>query len=323
MNQNGYFECSIDLGDKHLILGADCVGAVISFAYKKRDYQIHFPYFDFEKSDGFGHPLPTALGTKIGLTWLNTRSGIREYGSEHKRNKTNVLGFSASKFIVRSKKPVAASVARRMKQELPAWQSLFTDWLEVLEYSNLESSGMDVQQEKKVEAYFLVRNKKARRVKKRGENTASITINMRNDLSIRQIKKALSMASTNKVPPIYYSQLMSALRHHDNKLYRQSVLDTATATELAMTQLLEDQLSNHTVPQRRKLMKRYRQLSGLELGLTTLNVLVPSDISVNIGIPRNAAMHKGEVITSQQSQDALNTAKSYIYTKLPLKINGF
>lgn len=316
----GYLECAVELDDKHLNLGADCVGVNVPFTFRRKNYQILFPKFDFAQLDVFDHPTATAKGTKIKLNWLEHRSELREYGSEHRRNTTDVLGFSANTLIVRSSKPITSAQARRAKKDLIDWREAFTDWFEAIEYTDMEYGGVDTDQEKTVSAYFLpVGTKKSRRIKQKNAHSLAITVQMSEDLELRRLRRVLRQTATGKRPPTYYKQLISALRYYHNHEYRQTVLDVATATELAMTQMLDDKLSGRPAPQRRKLLKKYRQLSGLELGLTTLGVAVPSGISTNIGRPRNAAMHRGMEITSPVAQTALHEAKAFIYSKLPIK----
>lgn len=82
--------------------------------------------------------------------------------------------------------------------------------------------------------------------------------------------------------------------------------------------MLDDRLTVTTPQQKNKLMKQYRQLSGLTLGLTTLGENITPDLKDKIGTPRNQAIHAGASVTETQAREALQVAKTFIYARLPL-----
>lgn len=322
MSASGYLECTIEFEQKSINLDKDCVGAVVSFVYKKKNYQIHFPRFSSPRSDDLGHSSPTAEGTQIGLSWMEHPFRREQYGAPTTYNQKEVLAFSAKTLIVRSSKPITPSEARSQRKELLGWGATFAAWLEVLQYMDLENKSMTVNQIKYIQGYFLPVGSaaKARRIKVKGEvMSASIVVNMRNPMTLKTLRRALQLASTGNYPPAYYSQLISSLRHFNKGQYRQSLLDTATAIELALTDMLDSKFAGLPAAQRKMLMKRYRMLSGLELGLTTLRVQIPADIALKIGTPRNKAMHAGAVVDFEQAKEALDVAHDFIYKRLPIR----
>jgi len=97
-------------------------------------------------------------------------------------------------------------------------------------------------------------------------------------------------------------------------------LDAATAFEMALIQMLDTRLS-HLSPDEKKLIEdKYRQIVGISDGLRKLGCNVPSnaDIKQRLAEPRNAAIHKGKVVSKIEAQEALQFAKDFIYSKFPL-----
>lgn len=293
----GYFESTVDFKDKHFLLPGQFVGKVVPFIFKGQHFQIHFPNFDFKPSDHAGDCKVTRRGTRIALNWIEGAGrDSSKYGNASSWNKDGeVTQFSASRFVVRSNKPLSSAEARKAKQNLEYWPERLATWTEALEYHDLEASSIHVEQEKEIEAYFLkqstpgVKPKSARRIKRKKAHGASIYLTSRSPLDAKGFRKALRQADKGVLPPDHYNLLVMSLKHFNEKRYRQSLLDTATAVELALAQMLDDRLTATAPQYKNKLMKQYRQLSGLTLGLTTLGEGIAPDLKDKIGTPRNQA----------------------------------
>lgn len=314
-----YFEAAVDLHNGHLLLDENLIGKVVPFSFKGLNYQLCFPNFDFEASKGISRSPVTRRDTKIALNWIegNKRMDANKIGLEVGNNGAKVTIFSTRRLIVRSNKPITAEKGRKAKADLAEWRELLPTWIEVLNYLDLEDKSMHIEQERIIDAYF-VGKKGVRQIRKRNETQASIHLRRRAAISAGKLRRALRYTSSGQFPPAHYGMLIKGLKHFNRKEYRQSLLDTATATEMMLTRLLEKLLTSRVPSRKTALMKKYKQLSGLILGLTTLGVTITPDIQSKIGRPRNRAIHAGEAITSTQAKDALATAKAFLYSKLPL-----
>lgn len=323
----GYFESTVDFKDKHFLLPGQFVGKVVPFIFRGQYFQIHFPNFDFKSNERAGDCKVTRRDTKIALNWIEGggRDSVKYGGASRWNEDGRVIQFSASRFIIRSNKPLSSAEARKAKQNLEDWPELLSPWVEALEYHDLEGSSMHVEQEKEVEAYFLkqstpqVKPKSVRRIKRKKAYRASIYLTSRKPLDPKGFREALRQADKGIPPPDYYNLLLMGLKHFNENRYRQSLLDTATAVELALAQMLDDRLTVTAPQHKNKLMKQYRQLSGLTLGLTTLGENILPDLKAKIGKPRNQAIHAGAEVTETQAREALQVAKTFIYVRLPLK----
>ena len=318
----GYFETAIDFGDRYFSFEADCVGSEVHFNFNGQYYIICLPNFDFKKPDGFGHPTPTFDNTRVKMDWLKSAQHKNTFGSEYHRDPKNelVLQFSSNHLVVRSRGAVSPELARKAKSDLLLWRDLFAKWSEVMRYEDLEHNDTQVQQIDSLRSYFVPsqKNKEARRIKNRKENHISIIANMTTGIEIKQLKTILKRASVGQYPPGYYMLLISALKHYNQKKYRQSILDSATAIEMTLTQLLDNKLVTITAQQRKLIFDKYRQISGLTSALKALGVTLPPDIGIKIGTPRNQAIHKGLEVTEAQAREALQVARAFIYRQLKL-----
>lgn len=316
----GHFETSVDFGERHFDFEKDCVGAEVRFNFNGQHYIICFPNFDFDKLDGFGHPTPTLDNTRVKFAWLKRNSDDTVYGREHYRDPKNklVLRFACNQLIVQSKERVTADLARKAKTDLLLWRDVFAKWWEVIGYDDLEGSSTRVEQTDSIECYFVYadKSKRARRIKSKKENSVSIIAGMSTGLDLGQLKSVLKYSSSGHYPPGYYILLVDALKHYNQGKYRQSILDSATAIEMTLTQLLDNKLTASTPQQRKLIFDKYRQISGLTAALKGLGETIPSDIGTKIGTPRNQAIHKGVEVTEAQAKEALQVARSYIYSKL-------
>jgi hypothetical protein len=317
----GYFETAIDFGSRHFDFEKDCVGAEVHLAFHGQHFVICFPWFDFNELDGFGHPKPTLKGTPVKLNWLRRDDEDHMFGHEHHRDDKNrtVLRFACNQLIVRSRGQVTAAEARKAKARLVLWRDVFAKWWEVVGYDDLERSSSRVEQADSLECYFVYRakDKKPRPIKSSKENSVSMTLSTSAGIDKKKLQRILKYSADGKYAPGYYVQLIDALKHYNQEKYRQSILDSATATEMALTQLLDNRLIAARPQQRRLIFDKYRQISGLTAGLKVLGETLPADIEAKIGTPRNRAIHKGAEVTHDQAKEALQLARTFIYAKLP------
>jgi hypothetical protein len=321
VRQTGYFETAINFGGRHFDFEKDCVGAEVHFSFRGQHFIICLPRFDFDDWDRFGHPKPTLEGSRVRLPWLLRDDEDHVFGQELYRDDVNetVLGFACNHLIIRSRGQVTANEARKAKASLELWRDVFAKWWEVIGYDDLERSSISVEQHDSLECYFIdpVKGKKVRRIKSSKENSASIIFSLPAGIDRRRLQRVLKYSADGKYPPGYYIQLIDALKHYNQEKYRQSILDSATATEMALTQLLDNRLAAATPQQRRLIFDRYKQISGLIVGLKGLGETLPAGLDAKIGTPRNRAIHKGTEVTRDQAKEALELARTFLYAKLP------
>lgn len=129
----------------------------------------------------------------------------------------------------------------------------------------------------------------------------------------------LGYVSDGTAPPTERLLLRDATLAFDQGQLRRSVLDAATAAELALTKMLDERL--HGVPPEVADEVR-RHAQGLErLGQTLrrLGIEPPSQLRDVLGQIRNKAIHSGGEPTLQQARDAILLARTLVDQAQPLR----
>ncbi|WP_432973515.1 hypothetical protein [Dactylosporangium sp. CA-233914] len=322
----GYFESLINFRDRRFTFDADCVGAEVRFSYKGQYFLICFPYFDFSDRGGFGHPKPTFQGTRLTMKWLIRESDRDSFGRANSWNDNSqeVRNFTCNQFVVRSRGRMTAAEARVAKKHLVSWRESFAKWFEVLEYEDLTNDGSKVRQAESLESFFIPadKSKTERRIKSVIERQpVAITVVLTDGVPRASLKRVLRLSASGLYPPGYYAQLISALKYFNREEYRQSILDSATAFETSLIKLLDDRLATAAAGQRKLIEDKYGQIVNLSIALRALGEALPpqNDIQTKIAQPRNRAIHQGVEPSESQAKDALLFAKSFIYSKFPLR----
>lgn len=322
MTNTGYFEASVDMGNRHLLLGEDCVGKAVTFSLKEEGLCIILPHFDLNTSKSNNDPTVDYTSTSVELNWTinDNRYDGRSHGDPKSWNKTSVTSFVCDRFIVRSSRPVSAAKARALKKHVAKWSSIFILWLEALDCDDLEYTGFEIEPSSNVDGYFIPNTGKARRVKSKEDNNTSIRIHMREGLSLSSFKRALKFSEAGSRPPEYYLLLVGSLRFINQRMYRQAVLDAATAFEMCLHELLDNELKNITAKQRKLITDKHKMIGGLCEALRKLGVKLPSrhDIDAKIADPRNLAIHHGMNISELTARNAHIFVKEFIYRHFPL-----
>jgi len=112
-----------------------------------------------------------------------------------------------------------------------------------------------------------------------------------------------------------YKLLRDAIFHKNKNDYRRSILDASTATELALTKIIESTLKSTYLDKKNfteSLLKKYHSLSGrIELSIA-LNIKLPhhkNDYSTSLSTIRNRAIHAGYMPTLSETNTVIEIAR--------------
>lgn len=124
---------------------------------------------------------------------------------------------------------------------------------------------------------------------------------------------SVAKASSGAHIPLEYRFLHSARHSARAGDYRMAVLDAATATEIAMTSLLDGQTKDLPERVRKLLGTKFGQLSRLAEVLRAFGVEVPGDLT-NEGLakPRNETIHRGGSVSKQEAYGAIRVAAQMV-----------
>ena len=131
--------------------------------------------------------------------------------------------------------------------------------------------------------------------------------------------KMLGVASVGTDPPEAHLFLRDARTALNAGRYRRSVLDSATAAELALAKLRDDELAGSDVRLAAYVQKRASQVRTLSEFLKKMHRPLPGRINEDIGEPRNEAIHRGREPSEAQAGGALEKAEEVVDVALPWK----
>lgn len=319
----GYFEAALDFHPREFRLSGKCVNAKLPFHFTGTEYYLHFPGFDFSRIvEEFQPPVPTYAGSDVLMDWPQNLRGWANFGSDYHRTATEVLAFLCDHLVVRTQNEVAAIQAAEISESLLGWQELFVDWYEAMNLVNLASRNSGGVQAGRSVIGHLTKGDAHSRVRKNDTRIINVVVPMNDDAAgVDDLRAALDKASSGAPPPLAYLFLMHSLKYLDDERYRQSVLDSATALELALTEIVHQILGGPGATNAKKFFKKYRMLGGLYSGvLTDLHIGLPpmNAMIAAVSEPRNDALHEGKAVSNTEASTAYDFVRQILVEHLPI-----
>jgi hypothetical protein len=318
-SEKHYFETTINIKPSALRLDKDFIGNEIPFNFRGHKLKMIFPNFDWENTDHFDNPAPTFKDTSVRLTWLGTIGRPNgAYGRTYISKDRQSHAFRCIKFVVRSRHSVESKNSAKLIRDLIDWKHQFISWLEVSTYTNLERDTWSIQNTDSIDAYYTYTTKPPQKIKAGPKDSLTFTVNTVPPFTIEQIKSTLKYVERGAVVPSHFQFLRNAVKHHDSGNYRESVMDSATALETALTTLIDQSLSNLTSTQKDIFMSKQNGIMNLFDVLKKLGHNLPpqNDFVVYIARPRNKAIHEGVSISSDQAKQAIDFAHDFLYSQM-------
>lgn len=331
----GYVEAEIDLDDREICIDGKLAGVMIPFEFKSKHYQICIPHFNAINSLNENPPKPTFEGTPASNNWVNRKNfvmsvhwkDIIQYGSavNYKPRLGTTEKIIIQKFVVRSMSTVTVRQSRVIKKELRQFNSLFIEWLEVITYCDFRiqhNKDPFLDNRKIFQSSFVSEEGDVeRKIITRSDEMVTLWQKNFNVLPLASLHLVLEKLKDGIPPPLYYQQLMQAVRHLNDGAYRQCIFDAATAFEVALSKKFELQISSHTEQEQKKIKKKFYQISGLIDGLEIWGGTgFDKSLAIEkVATPRNKAIHEGRLVTRANAEQAVSYTHDYIYFQLPLE----
>jgi len=204
-------------------------------------------------------------------------------------------------------------------QHIDAWWRLVADWVEVVARQNLDPHYDGASRPgDDLELWF-----------KHGSDGGTvnnptpllITVSPVNDLTSDRWKAVLQAASDGRQPPTEHLLLRDAIAANRRGQRRRAVLDAATAAEMALTYLLDQELAGLRSDVAGYVREKSRQISGRVQALKNLGVQLPGDAGKRIisclAEPRNKAIHGGHEPSVDETREALKIADEIMEAASP------
>ncbi len=307
-------ELYVELNERALRLDGDVQGKEIEFTLYGNRMRISFPKFTYNsKSDTHGiEPFDNGLL----LNWHDNAFSTNKVIS-YELKPHGVMTFKMTAFLISSFDAITTEVAEELVQAIPSWIDSFLDSIEISLFLDLTNNDFEVEQGTVTWAYLTKKEEKPIQVK----STSSINMQI-NDLpaiSYGDLLESLDNLENGYIFDAEYF-LIEGLRYFNKKLYRQSLIELATAVELCLADLLQIELQDLDLKQKELIFNKYNNLHSLREALNKLDIEVSNDIERYIGKPRNDAVHKGLTPSKDDTERALKLAKEFIYNKLKLTV---
>ena len=118
------------------------------------------------------------------------------------------------------------------------------------------------------------------------------------------------------LPEPYRFQLV-AHRAIGEKDFRKAIVETAVASEIALTQTIEARLLHDNVSYAEKILKKFSMLGGrIDLALA-MGIHVPTDVKQHLVEPRNRVAHRGYAPSEEEAVKAVQATGSILRVNLP------
>lgn len=131
--------------------------------------------------------------------------------------------------------------------------------------------------------------------------------------STDQWSKALAHASDGSEAPLSRVLLVEAFRSLESARWRSAVLDSATATEVALTRAIYDSLTKTSSHEETmKQMDKVRMLGRLITFAKSIGLTIPDAINDDLVSIRNQAMHRGTTVSQHQALAAWLAARTVV-----------
>jgi hypothetical protein len=308
-------EAVIDLPTA-LLLGSEFLGllkpAVIG------GVEVHVVLPDFSRS---GHE--TVLHPRAKVDWVGsfeTKESEDDPGWPFGRlfGRGEAGEFSATRLLVLPKDRLTLRAARKVQVAAEEWVRLLTKWIDVVAREDLSQERVKVEKRGHVALVWVKRGKGAGEVLK-GQQTLMLNFGSRLNITPREWGKILLKASSGARPPEAHLFLRDARQTKNAGYYRRSVLDSATATELGLAKLRDDELIAADASLERYVRGKAQQIGGLREFLSLMGRDLPQRIQQDVGEPRNKAIHEGYDPDEGVAEKALVKAEEVVGLAFPWK----
>jgi hypothetical protein len=119
-------------------------------------------------------------------------------------------------------------------------------------------------------------------------------------------------------PPLAWVLLRDARSLMNAAQYRRAVIDAATASDLAVTQLLDTELQIKNPTDRTQILAKNMMLGQKLVQLTKLGSPLPQSFNDKLVSKRNVAVHEGAVIGKKDCSPAIREAVLVVEEAFPL-----
>jgi hypothetical protein len=225
--------------------------------------------------------------------------------------------FSVHRLLVLPKRALTLREGRKLKASVDDWVGLFELWVEVVARADLHRRHVWIERQGRSAVVWLDRGKTTEGGILAGEQKLMLNLGGTFDITPWQWGKMLRKASRGETPTEAHIFLRDARNAANLGHHRRSVLDSATAAELALARLRDDSLAASPTHIARHVRKSVRHIGRLATFLQMSRTDIPIDVEKEIGVPRNEAIHAGDDLDEETAEKALAKAEQLVDLAFP------
>jgi hypothetical protein len=225
--------------------------------------------------------------------------------------------FSAHRLLVMPKSPLTLREARNLKAAVDDWVELFEMWVEVVAREDLHRRRVWIEHQGRSAVVWLDRGTTLDGGIVAGEQQLKFNFGAAFAISPWQWGRMLVRASEDRTPPESHVLLRDARRAKNVGHHRRSVLDSATAAELALVKLREDSLAKTRADIAHVVRRNVQGIGSIARFLEKSGKAIPPEVDNEIGKPRNVAIHAGGELDEQTAEEALARAEQVVDVAYP------
>lgn len=277
---------------------------------------VHVVLPDFDRSGG-----KTILHRRSNVDWvesLKTKSG--EDDPEHPFGVAHGWGeereFIAKRLLILPREKLTQRQASNLAHAAEPWVELLHTWIEVVARTDLHEELVSHDERGGATVVWLDKGKPPGKVLK-GRHELILSLGSAPKITSVQWGGALARASDGAQPPEAHVFLRDARHAKNIGQFRRSVLDSATAAELALVKLRDDALTGTNARLTEYLGKKVTQIDRLAAFLRAVGESPPENITEDIARPRNKAIHEGHEPDEETAVKALTKAEEVVDQAFP------
>ena len=211
----------------------------------------------------------------------------------------------------------AQVVAEQVVEATASWWAAVSAWVELITGQHLTHVGhYKPQVLGNVTPIWLIGEDGFSSTSMKIRTTSRIELSPLNLVDSSIFRNVLFLAEPG--PPLAWTLLRGARSLKNVGQHRRAVIDAATAADLGVTQLLDEQLQIHNPTERAATLQKNPMLGQKVKQLSKLGVPLPQSFNDKLVCKRNVAVHEGAIITNQQCSDAIGEAVSVVEKAFPL-----
>lgn len=323
--EKGMLVFAFNLGVKNLILDHTCVGAEIDFVVAGSSVAIFLPSFIFVGTPDRPWLRPSFSETGVVGKWMDVqREDVSPYGyvSSYPGESTNETpnSFEVQRIVIGSRGELDRITADRILSETKSILLEFVKWVEVLAFWDSGYERLIPGLGRVLSPIFVDGSGQATQLDE-PRHILQITMDKREPPNLDLLRRALWHAQTGSEIESIHSFLISAFRQAHRGNFRNAILDVATSMEMALIRISEASLKSNREAISSTYFRMFTGLVDLCDGIKILTGSAPlnkEELKNKIAQPRNAAIHRGEEITSREAFTAITFAREFIYSHVSL-----